>query len=246
MVKYKRGLSHVIQGKIVHYMTQNKIDLLLLSETKINQNSKETHDDFTFIFSSEVSQEQKDKAEKLKKELIHNRKIAADDRKRQIKLGIIPKPTKEEQDEYRKQMWKENANVNFHTDGDPLGTAAIYNIPKIEKYLLDIEQHDSRNISVTLKTQIGKMTFTGTHAPHAGPKDKNLREKHTEEKHKYYDKLRKINEKYGKGPDIHYIGGDFNVRLIHSVPAEEHILGPFIHTHENATLDCLTEQQKRE
>jgi len=56
-------------------MTKNKIDILLLFETKVNQNLKEIHDDYTFIFSSEVSQEQKDLAEKRqKKELIQERK----------------------------------------------------------------------------------------------------------------------------------------------------------------------------
>ena len=67
MAKHQRSSSPLIKGKIVHYMKKNKIDLMLLSETKINQNSKEIHDDYTFIFSSEVSQEQKDKAEKTEK-----------------------------------------------------------------------------------------------------------------------------------------------------------------------------------
>ena len=167
-----------------------------------------------------------------------------DERKKNIKEGKIPKPTFEQEREYRQQIWKENAQVNFHTDGDPLGTAAIYNTERIEKYLLDVEQFDSRNISVVLKTQIGKMTFTCTHSPQAGTKDKNLQEKQTLEKQKYYDNLRKIHEKYGRGPDIHYLGGDFNVRLILRTPAEENIIGPFIHTKEDATLDNLTEQQK--
>ena len=88
-------------------------------------------------------------------------------------------------------MWKENAKINFHIDGDPLGSAAIYNNKTIGKYLLDVEQHDSRNISVVLKTQIGRMIFTGTHAPYAGSKEKQLQEKQTIEKQKYYDNLKK-------------------------------------------------------
>ena len=59
-----------------------------------------------------------------------------------------------------------------------------------------------------------------------------------------YEQLRKIQEQYGRGSNIHYIGGDFNVRLIHNVPSEEHIIGPFIHTSEDATLDNLSEEQK--
>jgi hypothetical protein len=47
-------------------MKQNKIDIMLLSETKINQNSKETHDDYTLIFPTSVTHEQKEKAEKSK------------------------------------------------------------------------------------------------------------------------------------------------------------------------------------
>jgi len=153
------------------------------------------------------------------------------------------KPTKGEEADYRKQMWKENARVNLHIDIEPLGAAAIYNNQRIEKYLLDVERHDSRNISVVLQTHIGRMTFTGVHAPHAGTKDKKLMEIQAEQKHKYYDELRQIHQKYGRSADIHYIGGDFNVRLIHSVRAEQ-ILGPFIHTTEDATLDILSEQQK--
>ena len=52
--------------KIVHYMTKHKIDILIISETKVNQNSKEVHDDYTFIYSSGVTDAQKEEAEKEK------------------------------------------------------------------------------------------------------------------------------------------------------------------------------------
>ena len=59
--------------------------------------------------------------------------------------------------------------------------AVIYN-NKHEKHLLDVNQHDSRNITIALKTQIGSMALTGTPAPHGGTKDETNKPKQTEEK----------------------------------------------------------------
>ena len=86
-------------------------------------------------------------------------------------------------------------------DGEPLGTAVVY-ANKLRKHVLDINQHDSRNITIVLKTQIGSMAFTGTHAPHAGSKEKREKETQTQEKINYYEQLRKIQEQYGKGANI--------------------------------------------
>ncbi len=34
-------------------------------------------------------------------------------------------------------------------------------------YVLDVDREDSRNITLTLKTDIGMLSFTSTHAPHS-------------------------------------------------------------------------------
>jgi len=78
-----------------------------------------------------------------------------------IEEGIIPKPTPEEQ-KYTKQQWKEKnmLQLNQHIGGEPLGAAVVYN-NKHEKHLLDVNRHDSRNITLALKTQTWCMAFTG-------------------------------------------------------------------------------------
>ena len=50
--------------------------------------------------------------------------------------------------------------LNLHIDGEPSGTAVVYN-SKREKHLLDVNQHDSRGMTVALKTQTWAMAFTG-------------------------------------------------------------------------------------
>ena len=220
-------------------MKKNKIQMMILSETKINQNSKETHDDYTFYFSTDITDAQRNQAIIEKEELKQKRIKQAAEHKKQVRLGTAqPKTIEQKQAE-----WKENAKVNLHIDGEALGMAIIYE-SKLEKYITDINQHDGRNMTISFKTTLGNISFTGTHAPHAGSKETKLQEKQTQEKIKYYQKLREIDDMYGKSPDIHYIGGDFNARLVLRVPIEETILGPYIFTKEDATLDVLNEQQK--
>ena len=45
-------------------MTQNKIDILALQETRINTDSMENHEGFTFYFSTSVAYEDRIEAEK--------------------------------------------------------------------------------------------------------------------------------------------------------------------------------------
>ena len=49
--------------KIVFYMISEEIDMLFLLETHINTNSKETHDDYCFYFSTSVTDEMRKKAQ---------------------------------------------------------------------------------------------------------------------------------------------------------------------------------------
>ena len=63
-----RGLSSISKReRVIHLMTKHNIDILCLQETKINSNSKEIHDDFVMIWSSGVSDDNRNKAEELKR-----------------------------------------------------------------------------------------------------------------------------------------------------------------------------------
>ena len=54
--------------KLVHFMEKENIDILLLSETHVNTNSTETHDKYTFVFSTNVTDKQRAEQEKSLKE----------------------------------------------------------------------------------------------------------------------------------------------------------------------------------
>ena len=46
-----QGMAHIAaREQIVYMMQQENIDILIMSETHINNNSTETHDDYTFVF----------------------------------------------------------------------------------------------------------------------------------------------------------------------------------------------------
>ena len=62
-----RGMAHLTaREKIVHYMKKNRLEILILAETHINTNSREQHDDYIFTFSTNITDEQRAKAEKQK------------------------------------------------------------------------------------------------------------------------------------------------------------------------------------
>ncbi len=104
--------------------------------------------------------------------------------------------------------------------------------PSIIDYILD----DNRNISLQLRGQIGTITITGTHAPHAKATN--------EEKTAYYDKIEEINDKYSYGPNTHFIGGDFNARIIERAPAEETLIGPHVFNPSSETINVLSDEQQ--
>ena len=57
-------------GDIFSYvMEKYKIDILALAETHINTNSTEVHDGYTFIFSTNVTDEQRAKADKEREKM---------------------------------------------------------------------------------------------------------------------------------------------------------------------------------
>ena len=54
------GLNHLsVRQKVIHFLKQNNIDILALQETRINADSMESHEVFTFYFStSEICADQ--------------------------------------------------------------------------------------------------------------------------------------------------------------------------------------------
>ena len=63
------GLNHLSgRQKVIHLMTQNKIDILALQETRINTDSMENHEGFTFYFSTSVAYEDRIETEKTRQE----------------------------------------------------------------------------------------------------------------------------------------------------------------------------------
>ena len=59
------GINHLSgRQKIVHLMESQRIDILALQETRVNNNCVEQHGDYAFYFSTSVNQEQKSHAEK--------------------------------------------------------------------------------------------------------------------------------------------------------------------------------------
>ena len=65
-----KGINHLSgKKKIVHLMESQRIDILALQETRVNNKSAEHHDDYVFYFSTSVNQGQKSRAEKSNAEI---------------------------------------------------------------------------------------------------------------------------------------------------------------------------------
>ena len=78
------------------------------------------------------------------------------------------------------------------------------------------------------------MNLTGTHAPHSA--------KPSSEKIHYYEKLREITTQYGRH-NQHIILGDFNAKLLKSLPEEREHIGPHIFNPDDQNIDSLPEAQ---
>ncbi len=139
-----KGMAHVAgRQKLVHYTYKENIDILFMSEAHINTNSMEKHDDYIFMFSTNVTAEQIKNAESAKEE--------------QLKTGKGKSKGKDGGD----------SNIEIHNiSAEKLGTAIIHK-KDINPFLIDYILHDNRNISIQMKGKIGMITITGTHAPHA-------------------------------------------------------------------------------
>ena len=69
-----RRLSSISRReRVIHTMHKHNIDVLCLQETKINSNSKDTHDGYTMYWSSGISDEKRNKAECIKRANAHRR-----------------------------------------------------------------------------------------------------------------------------------------------------------------------------
>ena len=136
------GMNHIsAREKIIHMMKTHKLDILFLQETHINTNTEEMHEDYHFVFSTSVTDKQREDAMK-----------------------------KREEHQLRKGKGKgkgKTALELFNLDAEKLGTAVVYH-KSIHAAKLDLIQHDNRNISISLRSMGGELNITGTHAPHAG------------------------------------------------------------------------------
>ena len=117
--------------------------------------------------------------------------------------------------------------------------AVVYNT-EIKETIVDVIQHDNRNITITTRMHGLLANITGSHAPHAHASQK--------QKHKFYDQLRKFADQFGK-QHVHLMLGDFNARLIENLPNENSHIGQHILTAEGASIEhtlSLGQKQNRE
>lgn len=136
-----KGANHIsAREKIVRMMKTHKLDILFLQETHINTNTAEIHDQYCFVFSTDITDKQREDADKIR-----------------------------ELSGQRKGKGKHNSKNSlqlYNLDAEKLGTAVIYH-KRLERSKLDVVQHDNRNITLSLKSKGGVMNITGTHAPHS-------------------------------------------------------------------------------
>jgi endonuclease/exonuclease/phosphatase family metal-dependent hydrolase len=121
----------------------------------------------------------------------------------------------------------------YNLDAEKLGVAVVYHRHR-SNAKIDVVQHDNRNITLSLRSKGGTMNLTGTHAPHSA--------KPSSEKIRYYEKLREITTQYGRH-NQHIILGDFNAKLLKSLPEEREHIGPHIFNPDDQNIDSLPEAQ---
>ena len=128
------------------------------------------------------------------------------------------------------------SGIELHNlDAERLGMGVIYS-NKIKPFIIDVNQHDNRNITIEIRGKNNLMAFTGTHAPHAGCSELI--------KDKYYDQITNIHENYAVRNNAHYFLGDFNARLLRQAPGEEHTIGPWIFNPTDEDFEILSDNQQ--
>ena len=125
-------------------------------------------------------------------------------------------------------------NKVFRAAIEHLGVGIVYR-KRLEKFIVDVRQHDARNIMLTLRMQAGYLDVISTYVPQACHSDPDATEKHYNE----LEQLLKIHYPYS--PRL--ILGDFNARLIKALPHETSCFGAFTLGTSWADLDHLSEAQ---
>lgn len=212
-----KGMAHIgARQKIVHTMNTDSIDIMFIMETQIDANAIEIHDGYTFIFSTIVTEDMKKKKEAAREEYIKQRK-----------KGPL---TQVEREEDQKQ-WGEISMMAK----EKIGMAIIYN-ERVARARIDCIQHDNRCMSIVLGMGNNMtLTLTSIHMDHANATSNVKAQK--------YKLLKDIDDKYGKAPNIHVIGGDFNARIIETAPAEQNNIGRYVYNPDKETLDILSKGQ---
>ena len=69
-----KGANHIsAREKIVHMMKTHKLDILFLQETHINTNTSEIHDEYCFCFLTNITDKQREDADKIRGQSGHRK-----------------------------------------------------------------------------------------------------------------------------------------------------------------------------
>ena len=132
-----RGINHISAlEKMVQMMRRHKLDILFLQETHINTNTQQTHDEYCFVFSTSVTDKQREDAAKIREDPASGRGFGKGKRKNKGK--------------------NKNALELYNLDAEKLGSAAVYH-KSLDVAKVDIEQHDSRHIAIWLRRNGGHL-----------------------------------------------------------------------------------------
>jgi len=216
-----KGASHLSgREKLIHMMEKNEIDVMMVQEMKVNSNSKETHENYTFLFSTGVTDKQRADAQQKREDKRRRKKKKAEG--------------DEEKEEQRENNRRENMHI-FHMDAEKLGMAAILS-ERAEKQRIDFIQKGSRICTLKLKGGCDTIQITGVHIPCAdAPRDN---------KDKTYELLQETMDEANKRSNVHIVVGDFNARIMETAPREKTTIGPHYFAQEGKGINTLSTNQK--
>ena len=191
-------------------MEQHSIDVLALQETHVNSNSTETHGDFHFYFSSDVSNQKREEAAKIREQQAWNkgRGRGKGKGKNQRKSGI----------------------ELYNLDAKKLGVGIVIH-RRLKPFQGDVKQVSNRNVALTLEGTGINCNIISTYAPHS---------EHSEFiKDMFYKELGDTLDDFPTH-HINIILGDFNEKLITRLPSETSVIGPHIFGSPQDKLDVLS------
>lgn len=127
-----RGLASISKReRVIHTMKKHKLDILCMQETKVNSNSSETHDGYLFYWSSDISDDARNKARDLK----NSGKAKADnpqhrriflDTIEHLGVGVVCAPRLKKYVMNVKQCSARNLIVSIKTLGPALDIVSTY------------------------------------------------------------------------------------------------------------------------